>query len=146
VPDPDIVVFTLVMRTWTILAVVLCTVLVCAQAGDAGWAGSWTGTWDDGGGNSGGMKLKLAKTDGKWTAEAGFDIGGQDVPSKITSVKIDGDSITFAYDWDFQGASVTSTLTGKRKDRANDRYMEGTYKSAAGDQAVSAGTWKLSAK
>ncbi len=37
---------------------------------------------------------------------------------------------------------VTSTLTGKRK----DRVMEGTYKSTAGDQQVSAGTWKLTAK
>jgi hypothetical protein len=130
------------MRTWTILAVLLCTVLVCAQAGDAGWAGSWAGSWDDGGGNSGGMKLKLVKADGKWTAEAGFDIGGQDVPCKVKSLKIDGDSIEVAYDWDFQGTAVTSTLTGKRKDRS----MEGTYKAGAADQAIGTGTWKLSAK
>lgn len=120
----------------------LCTVLVCAQAGDAAWTGAWAGGWDDGGGNNGGMSLKIAKVDGKWTGTAAFDIGGTDVPSKMKSIKIDGDAIEFAYDWDFQGTSVTSTLTGKRK----DRVMEGTYKSTAGDQQVSAGTWKLTAK
>ena len=88
------------------------------------------------------MKLKIEKADGKWKAEAGFDIGGTDVPCTVKSLKIDGDAIEVEYDWDFQGAKVTSHLTGKRKDRA----MDGTYKAGSADQAVGTGTWKLSAK
>jgi hypothetical protein len=131
------------MKIWGVAILLLLSLVVCAQSKDAAYAGSWTGTWT-GGGGGGGLKLKLTQTDGKWSGEASFEIQGTDVPCVVKTLKIDGDSIAFSYEFDLQGTKLISNLTGKKKDKT----LEGEYKTttADGSQGVDNGSWKLDLK
>jgi hypothetical protein len=67
---------------------------------------------------------------------------GEEVPGKITSLKVDGAKVEVVYDFDLQGAKLQSaiqgTLTGKT--------LGGTYKTSADGAAVDEGTWKTTAQ
>lgn len=105
-------------------------------------AGTYKGTYN-GGAGGGDFHLTLKPgAGGAFTAEVGFTIMGEEVPGKITSLKVDGAKIEMVYDFDLQGAKLQSaakgTLTGKT--------LEGTYTTSADGSAVDQGTWKTTAQ
>jgi hypothetical protein len=78
--------------------------------------------------------------DGK--GEIGFSIDGAEVPLKMVSFKIDGASLTVAYEFDLQGNQLQLAIQGTLKGKT----VEGTWKTtvAGSDDAVDQGTWKTS--
>ncbi len=104
--------------------------------------GTYKGTWT--GSQSGGDFHLTLKSDGNGVlaAEVGFTLEGQEIPGKITSIKVDGASITIAYEFDLQGNKLQSVTEGKLKGKS----LEGTYKTTAGDTPVDEGTWKTTAQ
>lgn len=103
---------------------------------------TYKGTYTGGAGN-GDFHVTL-KVDGKGglTAEVGFTIMGEAVPGKITTLKVEGARIEMAYDFDLQGAKLTSSAVGTLKGKT----LEGTYKTTAEGAAVDEGTWKTTAQ
>src|SRR5690242_4360063 len=98
------------------------------------YKGSYTG-----GAGSGDFHIEL-KVDGKggMAATVGFTNMGEEVPGKVTALKIRGYKIEMAYDVDLQGAKLTSSAEGTIKGAT----IEGTYKTTAEGQAVDQGSWK----
>jgi len=125
-----------------ILAAIIVIGLVDLPAQDKLAAGTYKGTYT-GAAGAGDFHLTL-KADGKggFSADVGFTIMGEEVPGKITSLKVDGAKISMVYDFDLQGAKLQSaadgTLTGKT--------LGGTYKTSAEGAAVDEGTWKTTAQ
>jgi hypothetical protein len=99
---------------------------------------TYKGTYTGGGGN-GDFHLTLKVDDkGGLTAVVGFTIMGQEVPGKITTLKVEGAKIEMAYDFDLEGTRLTSSIAGTLKGKT----LEGTYKTTAEGAAVDEGTWK----
>src|SRR5262249_56189864 len=106
----------------------------------AGPAGKYSGTWAGAGGR-GDFKIALAPaaTEGEWTAEVSFTLSGQEVKCKTAYVKVDGNKLEVAYDFDLSGLKARSTIVGKI-DGAN---LAGDYTTKGEDgSSVDAGTWK----
>jgi hypothetical protein len=103
---------------------------------------TYKGTYTGAAGN-GDFHLTL-KVDGKGglTAEVGFTIMGQEVPGKITTLKVQGAKIEMVYDFDLEGTKLTSAAIGTLKGKT----LEGTYKTTAEGAAVDEGTWKTTAQ
>lgn len=102
-------------------------------------AGKYSGTWV-GMQSDGTIKIALAPADkGEWTAEVSFTLGDQEVKCKTVSIKVDGDKLDLAYEFNIGGLQATSTVAGK----FDGAKLEGTYstKSAEG-AAVDQGTFK----
>ena len=122
---------------------VLLLTIALLQLGAQTAPGTYTGTWS--GGASGDFRLVLTEADkGDWKAEVVFTLGTDEVKTKVTSVKVDGNKITVIYQYDLQGTQLQSNVTGEFK----GKVIEGTYKATSvGDgAAVDEGTWKVSAK
>ena len=105
-------------------------------------AGAYKGTYS---GGAGGGDFHLAlKADGKggFSAEVGFTIMGEEVPGKITSLKVDGAKIEIVYDFDLQGMRLQSAATGT----LSGKTLGGTYKTSADGAAVDEGAWKTTAQ
>jgi hypothetical protein len=102
--------------------------------------GSYKGTWN--GSATGDFHLTI-RPGGK-SAEIGFTIEGQEVPCKVTSLKIEGGSIEMVYQFDLQGNALQSAIKGMLKGKT----LEGTYKTTApgSDDPVDTGTWKTTAQ
>ena len=100
-------------------------------------AGVYKGTWT---GAQAGGDIHLTLHDGK--AEIGFTLEGQEVPGKVISLKIDGNSLTMIYEFDLQGNKLQSSTQGTLKRKT----LEGTYKTTAMDTPVDEGTWKTTAQ
>jgi hypothetical protein len=61
----------------------------------AGLAGTYKGTYSGSAGASGDFVVSLTQTEGgDWKSEVTFTLGGQDVKTKITSLKVDGAKLT----------------------------------------------------
>ncbi len=109
-------------------------------AADSIGAGNYKGTWT-GAASSGDFRITV-RPDGKGGlgADVAFTIEGQEVPCKVTSLKIDGPNIAVVYDFDLQGNKLQSAIKGTLKGMT----LEGTYKTTAAgaDSAVDAGSWK----
>jgi hypothetical protein len=107
-----------------------------AFAGPAGkYSGTWTGMQSDGT-----IKITLASPDkGQWTADVSFTLGDQEVKCKTVSIKVEGDRLDLAYEFNVSGLQATSTVVGK----FDGAKLEGSYttKSAEG-AAVDQGTFK----
>ena len=118
------------MATLLMTAAVLCAEPVAAGA----YKGKYEGT--SGGGD---IKISLALTDGKWNAEAGFGLGGQEVKCKVLSVKVDGSKMQMVYSFDLGGTVLQSSIEGEMKGTT----LAGTYKTkaTADGSAVDEGTW-----
>lgn len=102
-------------------------------------AGKYSGTWV-GQQSDGNIKIALAQAaKGDWTADVSFTLGDQDVKCKTVSIKVDGDKLNLAYEFNVGGLQATSTVVGK----FDGPKLEGTYstKSAEG-AAVDQGTFK----
>lgn len=115
------------------------TTLAFASTNPAGqYDGTWTGMQSDGT-----IKIILAPAadKGEWTADVSFTLAGQEVKCKTIRVKVDGQSLDLAYEFNISGLQATSTVAGK----FDGPKLEGTYstKSAEG-AAVDQGTFKTS--
>ncbi len=107
----------------------------------AGLAGTYKGTYSGSAGASGDFVVSLTQADsGEWKSEVTFTLGGQDVKTKITSLKVDGSKVTIVYEFDLQGTVLESTITGELSGGA----LAGGYhtKVVADGSAVDEGTWK----
>ncbi len=108
--------------------------------GFAGPAGKYTGTWT-GMQSEGTIKIALAPAaaKGEWTADVSFTLGDQEVKCKTVSIKVAGDKLDLAYEFNIGGLQATSTVAGK----FDGGKLEGTYttKSSEG-AAVDQGTFK----
>jgi hypothetical protein len=107
----------------------------------AGLAGTYKGTYSGSSGASGEFVVSLTQVEnGEWKSEVTFTLGGQDVKTKITSLKVDGSKITIVYEFDLQGTALESTITGE----LNAGALGGDYhtKVVADGSAVDEGTWK----
>lgn len=116
--------------------------LVAFELDDQVAAGTYKGAYS-GGAGGGDFHLTL-KADGKggFSAEVGFTIMGEEVPGKITSLKIDGAKIEMVYDFDLQGTKLQSAASGT----LSGKTLGGTYKTSAEGAAVDEGTWKTTAQ
>lgn len=125
------------MRFLTLLCLAAISV-VSLGAQDKIGLGTYKGTYA-GGAGGGDFHLTL-KVDSKGgiAGDVGFTIMGEEVVGKITSLKLDGSKIEFAYDFDIQGTKLQSSGEGTAKGKA----LEGTYKTTADGAAVDQGTWK----
>jgi hypothetical protein len=107
----------------------------------AGLAGTYKGTYSGSAGASGDFVVSLTQAgNGDWKSEVTFTLGGQDVKTKITSIKVDGSKVTIVYEFDLQGTALESTITGE----LNAGALGGDYhtKVVADGSAVDEGTWK----
>src|SRR6266478_8720987 len=107
----------------------------------AGLAGTYKGTYSGSAGASGDFVVSLTQTEGgDWKSEVTFTLGGQDVKTKITSLKVDGAKLTIVYEFDLQGTALESTITGE----LSGGTLAGGYhtKVVADGSAVDEGTWK----
>jgi hypothetical protein len=120
-----------------VLAAIVAIGLVDLPAQDKLGSGTYKGTYS-GAGGAGDIHLTL-KADGKggFSAEVGFTVGGEAVPGKITSLKVDGAKIEMVYDFDLQGATLQSAIQGT----LSGKTLAGTYKTSADGGAVDEGTW-----
>jgi hypothetical protein len=119
-----------------LIALFLLTTLAFALPSPAGqYSGTWTGMNSDGT-----IKIALASAqNGEWSADVSFTLGDQTVKCKTVRVKVDGEKLDLAYEFNISGLQATSTVAGKFE----GSKLEGTYstKSAEG-AAVDQGTFK----
>jgi hypothetical protein len=107
----------------------------------AGLAGTYKGTYSGSAGASGDFVVSLTQADsGEWKSDVTFTLGGQDVKTKITSLKVDGAKVKIVYEFDLQGTALESTITGE----LSGGTLSGDYhtKVVADGSAVDEGTWK----
>ena len=119
-----------------LLALTAMAALIAGQ--DVISPGTYKGSYA-GGAGSGDFHIAL-KVDGSsgMSATVGFTIMGEEVPAKITSLKVSGAKIEISYDFELQGAKLTSAADGVIKGKT----IEGQYTTSAEGQAVDQGTWK----
>jgi len=119
-----------------LIALLLLSTLAFALPSPAGqYSGTWTGMNSDGT-----IKIALASAqNGDWSADVSFTLGDQVVKCKTVRVKVDGEKLDLAYEFNLGGLQATSTVAGK----FDGSKLEGTYstKSAEG-AAVDQGTFK----
>jgi hypothetical protein len=122
------------------LAFSLCALLSLTALAFANPAGKYSGTWV-GQQSDGGIKIALAPaaTQGEWTAEVSFTLGDQEVKCKTVHIKVDGDKLDLAYEFNIGGLQATSTVVGK----FDGAKLEGTYSTKSSEgAAVDQGTFK----
>jgi hypothetical protein len=121
-----------------VVAAILALAFVELPAQDKIGAGTYKGNYT--GGAGGGDFHMTLKADGKggFTGEVGFTIMGEEVPGKLTMLKVDGAKIEMSYDFDLQGAKLTSAAEGT----LSGKTLGGGYKTSAEGSVVDQGTWK----
>jgi len=101
-------------------------------------AGHYAGTWQ-GGQDAGELRFKLSQVGGgEWSVDAVFTFQGEEIPTKVRSVKVDGAKVEFVLGWEVQGTPGHSRMTGQS---ASDR-IDGIYESQTPD-GVTNGTWTV---
>lgn len=125
------------MRKLNILLSCFLTSLVAI--GMSSPAGKYTGTWA-GMQSDGGINIALAQSaQGEWTADVSFTISGQEVKCKTVRIKVDGDKLDLAYEFNLGGLQATSTVAGKFE----GEKLEGKYSTKSAEGAdVDQGTFK----
>lgn len=121
------------------LNILLAFLLISLLALAAPAAGKYTGTWV-GQQSDGGINIALAKAaQGDWTAEVSFTLGGQEVKCKTVRIKVDGDKLDLAYEFNLGGLQATSTVAGQ----FDGEKLEGKYSTKSAEGAdVDQGTFK----
>lgn len=129
--------FPTMRRLNIFLICLLIPMLALAAAGSAGkYTGTWVGLQSDGG-----ISIALAqdKDKGEWTADVSFTLGGQEVKCKTVRIKVDGDKLDLAYEFNISGLQATSTVAGK----FDGDKLEGKYSTKSAEGAdVDQGTFK----
>ena len=83
--------------------------------------------------------LTPAQTGADWLADVSFTLGDQEVKCKTVRVKIDGEKLDLAYEFNISGLQATSTVVGK----FDGSKLEGTYNTKSSEgAAVDQGTFK----
>lgn len=121
------------------LALTLVAVMLILFA--QGLAGTYKGSYSGSSGASGDFVVSLTQADnGEWKSEVTFTLGGQDVKTKVTSLKVDGSKLRIVYEFDLQGTVLESTIAGE----LNGNTLAGDYhtKVVADGSAVDEGSWK----
>jgi hypothetical protein len=111
----------------------------------AGVAGTYKGSYSGSSGASGDILVKLTQADGgDWKSEVTFTFNGQDIKTKVTSLKVDGSKVKIVYEFDLDGTGLESTITGE----LNGTALAGDYhtRAVADGSAVDEGTWKGTAQ
>lgn len=119
-----------------LLACFLLPVLAIAMNSPTGkYTGTWTGMQSDGA-----INIALGQSaQGEWTADVSFTIGGQEVKCKTVRIKVDGDKLDLAYEFNVGGLQATSTVAGKFE----GEKLEGKYSTKSAEGAdVDQGTFK----
>lgn len=112
-----------------------------SRAAGATIAGQYSGRYQ--GGSSGTFSLKLERgTSGGWKCEVTFTLSGEAVKTTMRQCQADPSKIEAAYDFDAQGFTLRSHITGQWKAKG----LEGSYKTttADGSAEVDQGTWSAS--
>ena len=121
------------------LSILLLLCLIAANAADL--AGRFAGDWkSSGGGNSGSFRMNLAHGGGAWKLEVTFTIGGDsEVKTTVRELKVDGDKLEAAYDFDLAGNILRSHITGQL---SGDKF-DGKYRTTTvdGGTPVDDGSW-----
>lgn len=120
-----------------LLVLLILSTLALASSNPAGqYTGTWTGMNSDG---TIRIALTPAQAAGDWTADVSFTLGDQEVKCKTVHIKVDGEKLDLAYEFNISGLQATSTVAGK----FDGPKLEGTYttKSSEG-AAVDQGTFK----
>ncbi|HLK50995.1 MAG TPA: prolyl oligopeptidase family serine peptidase [Bryobacteraceae bacterium] len=111
---------------------------VSAGAGSDNFAGHYSGQYR--GGSSGTFSLKVAPgAGGAWQCEVSFTLSGESVKTTMRQCQADQKKIEAAYDFDAQGFTLRSRITGQWKQQG----VEGTYKTSTTDGSadVDQGNW-----
>lgn len=123
------------------LCLVFLSSLLLVRAADTGMAGIYSGVWkSDSSGSSGTVHMTLtAVPDESWKCEISFTLAGAEVTTKVQSFKLENGQLDVAYDFDIQGVTARSKLTGKWDGKA----FAGRYQTTLVDtgDTVDAGTW-----
>ena len=115
--------------------------VLLVRAADTDVAGRYTGEWkSDSSGNNGAVHMSLAPApDGAWKCEISFTLSGEEVKAKVQSFKLENAQLEVAYDFEVQGVTARSRLTGKWDGKA----FAGRYQTTVADSGdgIDAGTW-----
>jgi hypothetical protein len=123
------------------LSLLFLSTILLVRAADPGMAGNYTGVWkSDASGNGGTIRMTLiAVPDASYKCDVSFTLGGEEVKTKLQSFKLENSQLDVAYDFDVQGITARSRITGKWDGKAfAGRYQTTTVDSGDG---VDAGTW-----
>ena len=126
------------------LSLIFLSAVLLVRAADTGMAGSYPGEWkSDSSGNGGVFHMTLSTAAGDaLKCEISFMLSGEEVKTKMQSFKFENSQIEVAYDFDVQGATARSKLTGKWDGKA----FAGRYQTTVVDSgdSVDAGAWSAS--
>jgi len=117
----------------------LCSLLL-VQAADSGIAGRYTGEWkSDSSGSGGATRMTIDEAS---KCEIVFSLAGEEVKTKMQSFKFENSQLDLAYDFEVQGVTARSKLTGKW----DGTTFTGRYQTTLVDNgdSVDAGTWNAS--
>jgi hypothetical protein len=109
-----------------------------APTGGGSVAGHYSGQWK--GSSSGTFTLKLEPgAAGAWKCNVTFTIAGDDVKTTMRQCQADQSKIEAAYDFDAQGFTLRSRITGQWTAKG----VDGTYRTSTvdGSAEVDQGTW-----
>jgi hypothetical protein len=95
------------------------------------YAGKWSTDTIEGA-----LRLKLVAAGGAWTGESSFTYDGTEIPTKVTSVKVEGTKLEIVIAWDSQGTPAETRLTGVL---TGDK-IEGTFQSKVAAETTG-GKW-----
>jgi hypothetical protein len=100
--------------------------------------GDYEGKWKGQNGASGELKFKLKQEASVWSADVSFTFEETPIPTKATSLKVEGAKFEMVIEWVIQGTPGHSRLTGEWKDGS----LKGAYDSQP-EEAASRGTWEV---
>jgi hypothetical protein len=112
-----------------------------AYAADRDLAGSYSGEWKSGNSDSGGtfrLALETASA-GAWKCDVTFTYSGQEIKTAMRQAKVDQGKLDATYDFELQGVTLRSHITGAWNGKAFDGRYETTV--ADGGNPVDNGTW-----
>ncbi len=101
------------------LALAILFPILCLLAADTGLAGRYAGDWKSNGAGGGGtFHLKLESASDAWKCEVSFTVGGAEVKSTMRSCKVDQSKLEAVYDFELQGNTLQSKITGQWNGKA----------------------------
>ena len=123
------------------LSLILLSAVLLVRAADTGMAGGYSGEWkSDSSGYGGVFHMTLSAAAGDTLkCDVSFMLSGEEVKTKMQSFKFENSQIDVAYDFDVQGVTARSKLTGKW----DGKSFAGRYQTTLVDSgdSLDAGAW-----
>src|SRR5258708_15362634 len=117
--------------------------LVQVRPADRDLAGRYAGQWkSNGSGGGGAIRLTLdLPPDGAWKWDVSFEYAGADIKTTPHDLKVSQSKLEGSYDFELQGFSLRSRLTGEW----NGKVFEGRYETTTtdGSTGVDDGVWNV---